>query len=256
MNLILIAPGEVTAHGAVELRNRRARHVRTVLGGRVGQSLRVGLINGALGTGMVKAVTEDTVTLRCVFNKAVPPIPPVGILLALPRPKVMKRLWAPLASLGVGRIYLTNARRVERFYFDTHTLQPEFYEPQLLLGLEQAGDTRLPQVTIHRRLEKLLAEALPAPAPDEHRWVAHPAGEQHIGDLPRKGAPPQRICLAVGPEGGWSARELQLLADSGFTPVTIGPRILRTDIACIALLGLAHEWLHAATALYRPAHPG
>ena len=56
----------------------------------------------------------------------------------------MRRLWAQIAALGVGRIILTNAEKVERNYFDTHILAPETYRPLLIEGLQQARDTRLP----------------------------------------------------------------------------------------------------------------
>lgn len=247
MNLILMTSDEVQPRGKVVLTDRRARHIISVLGGRVGQSLRIGVLDGPLGTGMIKAIDATTVTLRCIFNKEVPPVPAVDLVLAMPRPKVLKRLWAPLASLGVARIFLTNAQRVERYYFDTHTLQPEFYEAQLKLGLEQAMDTRLPKVQIHRQLTGLVESEWAVPEPGTVRWVGHPTGKSHIWDMLGANAIPQRVVLAVGPEGGWSPRELTLWEEHGFTPITLGPRTLRTDVAAIHLVGLAQACLqHSA----------
>jgi len=55
-----------------------------------------------------------------------------------------------------------------------------------------------------------------------------------------------RILLAVGPERGWDEpEELELLARHGFELATLGPRTLRTDVACISLLAVAHECLAA-----------
>src|SRR5688500_19330680 len=98
--------------------------------------------------------------LHCAFEAAPAPRPPVDLLLALPRPKVMRRLWAQLAALGVGRILLTNAARVERNYFDTHVLTSDCYRPLLVEGLQQARDTRLPVVSIHRQLKILVEDHL------------------------------------------------------------------------------------------------
>ena len=89
-----------------------------------------------------------------------PSRPPVDLLLALPRPKVLRRLWAQIAALGVGRIILTNAARVERNYFDTHVLSAACYQPLLIEGLQQARDTRLPAVTVHRQFKVLLEDEL------------------------------------------------------------------------------------------------
>ncbi len=94
-----------------------------------------------------------------------------------------------------------------------------------------------------RHLAKLLESEWATPTPDTQRWVGHPAGDRHIWDLPKPAASPQQVVLAVGPEGGWSPRELTLWESHGFTPITLGPRTLRTDVACIHLVGLAHHYL-------------
>src|SRR6185437_3801856 len=100
--------------------------------------------DGPFGMGTVMSATNGRVTMQCVFDADAPPRPPVDVLLAVPRPKVMRRLWAQLAALGVGQIILTNAERVERPYFDTHVLDVAHYRPRLIEGLQQARDTRLP----------------------------------------------------------------------------------------------------------------
>ena len=52
-----------------------------------------------------------------------------------------------------------------------------------------------------------------------------------------------RVLIAIGPEGGWNDFELRLLEAHGFTRVGLGPRTLRVDTACTALLALAHASL-------------
>ena len=133
----------------------------------------MGLLDGPRGVGRVVAA-GDSVELECTFEPDPPPIPDVDLLLALPRPKVMRRLWAQLAALGVGHIVLTNAARVERNYFDTHVLDPDFYRPLLLEGLQQAQDTRLPRVSIYRRFRPLVEDELDALSSAGTRLVAHP----------------------------------------------------------------------------------
>ena len=53
---------------------------------------------------------------------------------------------------------------------------------------------------------------------------------------------PKKILIAVGPEGGWEDEEVHQLLAKGFSLVSLGPRILRTDMAVSVLLGLAHDW--------------
>lgn len=241
MNLILIHPHEPDRKGFVRLSDERAEHIRTVLKAAPGKRLRIGLLNGPRGCGTVESSAAGEVVLRCDFDQTLPQRPGVDLLLALPRPKVMKRLWAQIAALGTGRIILTNAEKVERYYFDSHVLDPDFYTARLIEGLQQAGDTLLPEVRMVKELKPFLEDEFDAlfPAPGL-RLLADPSGKQTIRSVEKNtaGAAPQRICLAIGPEGGWTAHELAMFTVRGFRVFHAGPRILRTDTACIALLGL------------------
>jgi RsmE family RNA methyltransferase len=241
VNLILCEAFEAGADGMVTLTGARAAHVRGVLGARPGDTVRIGIIDGPKGRGEVLELDDDNVVLRCAFDSLIPAPPAVDLLLALPRPKVLRRLWAQFAALGVGRIILTNASRVERHYFDTHVLEESTYRPLLIEGLQQAGDTRLPRVSIHRQFRILIEDELDAQSSNELRLVAHPGVGRSLTTLAHD--PHRRVLLAIGPEGGWNAFELELLTRHGFETISLGPRILRTDTACIALLALLHETL-------------
>jgi RsmE family RNA methyltransferase len=247
MNLITIHPSELDAENRVSLRGRRARHVVDVLGKTAGQQIRTGLLHGMTGTGTVESINEQAVVIRCAFDE--PPVtePAMDLVLALPRPKVMKRLWAQLSAIGVRRIYLTNAARVERNYFDTHWLEAKHFTPLLIEGLEQSGATRPPEVRVVRRLKPFVedeADSLLA----QPRFVAHPGAEHRTGSI----AWEHTATLAIGPEGGWTPFELGLFERLGFTPFALGHRILRSDTACIALLGA----LQAACTQSMASSPG
>jgi RsmE family RNA methyltransferase len=150
----------------------------------------------------------------------------------------MRRLWAQIAALGVGRIILTNAARVERNYFDTHVVTPGCYRPLLIEGLQQARDTRLPNVSVRRQFRVLVEDELDDLFGDGVRVMADPSARQSAADVVTER---DRVLLAVGPEGGWNDFEMDLLAANGFHPIGMGSRALRTDTACIALLALVHE---------------
>jgi 16S rRNA (uracil1498-N3)-methyltransferase len=242
VNLILVDDRDRIDSHRVSLSDARAAQLLNVLRVVPGQAVRVGLLDGPLGAGTVERAGHGEVILRCVFETDTPPPPRVDVLLALPRPKVMRRLWPQLAALGVGHIILTNAERVERQYFDTHVLTEACYRPLLVEGLQQARDTRLPKVSIHRQFRILVEDHLDGLSVGGLRLVADPSGSTPVGSAVSNHRG-RRVLIAIGPEGGWNAFELSLLAAHGFQLVGMGPRTLRVDTACTALLAIAHAAL-------------
>jgi RsmE family RNA methyltransferase len=234
VNLVLIEAAELVG-GVARLDGPRAEHVRTVLALAVGQRLRVGVIDGAIGSARVAAL-EPEVVLDDLALDTTPEPASIDLVLALPRPKVLARLLSPIAQLGVRRIFLTGAWKVERFYFDAHVLEPAELRAHLLDGLAQAKDTRVPIVTVHRSLAFLLKEELDALVPEgAGRVVLDPRGPP-LEPLLKPGP----LVLAIGPEGGFTGREDAELEARGFVRAGLGPRTLRSDVAVIAALARAH----------------
>ncbi len=236
MNLILLEPSDFVRGGVAALTGRRARHIREVLKASPGQILRVGMLDGPKGTGKVLESNEQGATLECLLD-AEPPAPSgLSLLLALPRPKVMKRLWSVLASFGLDEILVTNAARVERSYFETHWLEPERFTPLLREGLEQGGATRFPKVSVVRRLKPLVEDEVSPRAATTFLLRAAPGAAARLTsiEIPRS----RPILIAVGPEGGWTGFEDVLFRNAGFLDVSLGSSTLRSDVACMAVLGI------------------
>ena len=240
MNVILLEASEVNDRGDFTLSGARADHLQRVLKVAPGHRVRTGVIDGPCGVATVQSIGDRAIQLHGAFETMVPARPLVDLILALPRPKVMRRLWAQIAAMGVGQIILTNADRVERNYFDTHVLTPDCYRPLLIEGLQQAYDTRLPKVSIHRQFKVLVEDGLDPLFRGGLRLVAHPAADRQAGVVVRERIE-ERTLLAIGPEGGWNDFETGLLEARGFQSVGMGRRTLRTDTACIALLALVHD---------------
>jgi RsmE family RNA methyltransferase len=232
MNLILLFDedfGEDASH--VRITGRRLEHVRHVHRAQVGDDLWVGRAGGLIGRGRVIAMDGDAVELEIRLD-ADPPAPlPASLILALPRPPVLRRVLLAATSLGVKRIVLLNAARVEKSYWQSHALAEAAVREQLVLGLEQARDTRLPEVWLRRRFRPFVEDELPKLLENGLGLVAHPGVE---GSCPR--GVTQHVVLAVGPEGGWNDHELTQLCAYGMRPVDLGERILRVETAVPALL--------------------
>jgi RsmE family RNA methyltransferase len=148
------------------------------------------------------------------------------LVLGLPRPKMLKRIFQTIATLGIKDLYLVNSYCVEKSYWQTPFLHEDAIREHLILGLEQGCDTHLPRVHLKKRFKPFVEDELPTIIQGTHALVAHPYSAT---PCPRMQQGP--ISLAVGPEGGFIAYEIALLETAGFTSVTLGERILRVETA-------------------------
>ena len=236
MNRILFEPGELH-DGLVTFDDVRAEHVLSVLHGEVGQVLKTGIVDGPVGTSRILAIDGRAVTVRCTHD-GVSLRPWIDLVLAPPRPRVMKRLLPQLATMGVGRIVLVGAKKVEKDFWGATLLKEANYRPLLVDGLMQAGTSILPTLETRRNFRRFVTDELDALFPTANRIVAHPYAADRSASRPvdRSVDGHDRPLLAIGPEGGWTDEEVALLEDRGFARHSLGSRILRTDTATIALL--------------------
>lgn len=230
MNRILFEADEIE-NGFAAFDDVRAEHVLKVLHGEVGQVLKTGVVDGMVGTSEIVGIDGGKVTVRCSHSEA-SRRPWVDIILAPPRPRVMKRLLPQLATMGVGRIVLVGAKKVEKDFWGATLLKSENYRPLLVDGLMQAGTSILPLLETRRNFRKFIADEVDGLFPDSLRIVAHPYGAESAAELGSQARP----LLAIGPEGGWTDEEVELLETHRFVRYSLGSRILRTDTATVALL--------------------
>jgi RsmE family RNA methyltransferase len=242
MNIILIERQEIKG-GEVLLDGRRAEHLIKVLKAEPGDTVRIGVIDGPKGVGTVVAFGAKYpfwVELQVALAEGVTERPPIDLLLALPRPIMLKRIFSQAAALGVGAIFITNAQRVEKSFWNATLLDPSEYRSHLLQGLEQAVDTRVPDVYIYERFKPFVEDVLPRKRGEySHLLIAHPGSSATLKSVIT--TRPERILLAIGPEGGWIDYEIERFAACGFSPFSLGERILKVDTAVVAIHGRLSE---------------
>ena len=231
MNLLLLEEADFISADRVVLSDRRLKHMQEVHRAEVGDSLRVGRVNGLLGTAQLLRLEAREAELSVAFDREPPAKLPLTLVLALPRPKMLRRVFQTVATMGVPRVILVNSYRVEKSFWQTPFLEPAAIREQLILGLEQARDSVLPDIIIEKRFKPFVEDRLPAIVEGTLGLVGHP-GE--FPPCPR--AVDQPVTLAIGPEGGWIPYEVDLLRASGLAPVQLGERILRVETAVTALL--------------------
>jgi len=231
VNLLLLEEADFVAADRVVLADRRFTHMQEIHRVTVGDNLRVGRINGLMGKATVLRLETHEAELEVVFDQQPPAKLPLTLVLAVPRPKMLRRLFQTVATLGVPRLILVNSYKVEKSFWQTPFLHPDSIRENLILGLEQARDTVLPEVIIEKRFKPFVEDRLPSIAAGTLGLVGHPGP---YPACPR--AVEQTVTLAIGPEGGWIPYEVELLGQAGLTPVQLGERILRVETAVTALL--------------------
>jgi len=231
MNLLLLEDCDFVSPDRVRLQDDRCRHISRVIGAKPGDTLVCGRKNGKMGTGLIRSMDRNAIEIQTFLDQEPPPPLPLTLVLSLPRPKMLKRILQSLASLGVKEIFLINSRRVEKSFWDSGVLDDPTIQRHLDLGLCQAKDTLVPRVHRKRFFAPFVKEELPELSENKRRILAHPKA-QHSCPV---GLNTDTV-LVIGPEGGFIDLEVQTLMDSGFEPITVGPRILRVETAVTALI--------------------
>ena len=232
MNILLLEPTDIVDKGRAVITDQRQNHVRTVQRAVVGDSLRVGEIDGQMGRGQIVALREGYLELSYQVDCTPPAALNITVVLALPRPKMLKRTLHTLACMGVKRIVLLNSYRVEKSFWQTPLLKPESIRAQLLQGLAQARDTVVPEIIVARLFRPFVEDRLAALCAGKSKLLAHPGTDQ-----PCPSAIAGPAVVAIGPEGGFIPYEVEALTQAGFQGVHLGPRILRVEMAVPVLLG-------------------
>lgn len=234
MNLILIQPEELESN-QVRLSGRRADHLRKILKVTEGDSVRVGVVGGMMGAGFVSAISRHEVILQITVETPPPAKLELALILALPRPIMLKRVLAQTAALGVKHLFLINASRVEKSFFEASPVKDNDFAPFLANGLEQAVDTIPPTVSVHPRFKPFIEDVVPTLA-GSRKLIAHPDGGASLAARVSSVKTAGTTLLAIGPEGGWIDYEISKFQEAGFLAFSLGPRILRVDTAVPAII--------------------
>ncbi|MFI5315911.1 MAG: 16S rRNA (uracil(1498)-N(3))-methyltransferase [Myxococcota bacterium] len=233
MNVLLFDGADEISPGRVRVSDRRLRHAREILRASPGDELAVGRLGGKLGRGRIASLDREALELEVALERDPPPAHPAVLALALPRPPSLRKVLQQATALGVKRIALFASARVEKSYWQSSQLRADALREQLLLGLEQAGDTILPTVERERSFRRFAGETLAELAGGAPIFSAHP------GAAPVAVGAAGRCVLVVGPEGGFLDDELAALRAAGARAIGLGPRVLRVETAVVALLARA-----------------
>ncbi|MGN6390543.1 MAG: 16S rRNA (uracil(1498)-N(3))-methyltransferase [Burkholderiaceae bacterium] len=231
-------PAPLSAGSSIRLPDTVAHHIQ-VLRLRAGDAITL-----FDGTGGSYAATLTTVERRHAeaaigaFSPDETELPfPVVLAQALPEGAKMDWIVEKAVELGASAITPLSARRcVTRLSDERAEKKLIHWRAIVVAAAEQSGRNRLPPVAVPIAIERW-------EAPAGHRaLLLSPRGAQSLAGWARARLP-EPVALLVGPEGGFAAEEEDAAIARGALPLTMGPRILRTETAGLAALAaLAACW--------------
>lgn len=282
MNVILLPKADFTVHTSADGKSHHTAsitelnqlaHIKNVLKRGINDPIKIGQLGGNLGVARIAHMTDTTITLDTItLTQPPPPKLGVSVILALPRPKVLRRLIIDMTALGVNDIILVNSHRSQKSYWQSPLLKrvPEFIQE----GLQQAVDTIAPNVYFKKRLRPFveddlsgmiaqfngqsghqclfkssqLGKALPTQMSSlvtrrfyPTAMIAHPYADNELVNLlvslHTHDNALKPYVLAIGAEGGWTDFEVALFVRYGFVAMRHGQRILRTEAVVNGILG-------------------
>ncbi len=215
------------------LRGAEAHHLAHVMRARPGVEVTLFDGNGAEFLARVERVGRSEIELAIVACQAVDRETHVPITLAVARPKGDRQRWLveKATELGVARFVPLH---VERGNDRQSPAGLDRLRRSVIEASKQCGRNRLMAIAA----AESLADFLTAPQGDALRLIAHPGAKscrQVLDDVAPGGATPAQISLAIGPEGGFTAEEVDLALAHHFHAVSLGPRILRVETAALSL---------------------
>ncbi len=229
VNLVLFEPDEIGE--PLPRSDSRAAHVRDVLRRVDGDYFDAGVVNGAIGVATVTRLDGEGLRFTFRPTQEPPPLPPVTLIIGLPRPATAKDILRDATTMGVEALHFVTTERTNDSYATSSLWRDGEWRRHLLLGAAQAFDTRLPIVTWHQSL----GQALEGGAAGERLALDNYEGVRHLST---GSAPKGPILLAIGPERGWGPRDRDQLRSNGSTLCHLGPRVLRVEMAVVAALAL------------------
>jgi RsmE family RNA methyltransferase len=230
VNLIILFEQDYLNETTVRLNDERFLHIKKIHQSSIGNHVRVGLLNGLMGKGTITDLTESHVDISVHLDQTPPKKIPLTIILSLPRPKMVRRIFRTITELGIEELIIINSTKVEKSFWQSPVLNADTIKNYLVAGLQQSKDTVLPKVSFKRLFKPFVEDELPTIIAGTKALIAHPG----IGEACPHSIN-QTCVLAIGPEGGFSEYEVSKFISAGFEGIHLGDRILRVENAITAL---------------------
>ena len=220
---------QVTGNRAA-LTGEHADHLVRVLRASVGEEFDVSA-NGVVRRARVISVERSRVEFELGDEVPLAPVPKLNLLLAVFKFDRMEWAIEKCTELGVARIVPVIARRTDAHLSSAAAKRVERWRRIALQAAEQSRRPTPPEIASPVKLSDAVSLAgglRIVMSESEQRLQLRDAIESQPADTQ------ENAILAVGPEGGWTADELQQFQQAGWISASLGNTILRAETAAIA----------------------
>ncbi|NQV85580.1 MAG: 16S rRNA (uracil(1498)-N(3))-methyltransferase [Woeseiaceae bacterium] len=235
MSTRLFVSGALSNGAEIELDGDRSRYLGKVLRARVGDRVTVFNGEGPEWPATLLRISKSSVSLTLGNSVVAGTESPLKIHLVqgISRGERMDIVVQKATELGVKRITpVLTEYGVVKLDPDRAEKRREHWQKIAASACEQSGRTRLPLIDTPLPLKSWFGSK---PEAVDAELILTPGATSSMASL---AAPQTKVCLMIGPEGGFSDIECSDARVSGFTAVSLGPRVLRTESAAIAALAV------------------
>lgn len=235
MSTRLFVSGALINGAELELDGERARYLGKVLRARVGDSIEVFNGEDAQNSATIRRISKNTVVLQIGERIKVSSESPLKVHLVqgISRGERMDVVVQKATELGVKRITpVLTAYSTVKLNAERALKRREHWQKVAQSACEQSGRVRLPLIDTPIAMNTWFAERAEKV---DMQLILKPGATSALAGMPE---PKTKVCVLIGPEGGFSEVEYADAQIAGFNAVSIGPRILRTESAAIAALAV------------------
>ena len=240
MTTRLFVSGQLINGTELILEGDRARYLGRVLRLRTGDEITVFNGEGPEWTASIDAMTKNTATLRIGDSREAGTESPLKIHLVqgISRGERMDFVVQKATELGVKRITpVLTEYGVVKLDETRKKKRRDHWESVAQSACEQSGRTRLPLIDAPITLKDWFGNK---PSEVDAELILGPVASVSLAEI---ATPTTKVCVLIGPEGGFSTIEYEDAAIAGFSAVSLGPRVLRTETAAVAALSvLQSRW--------------
>ena len=239
MRLFFVVPEQMTEN-RVAITGPDVHHITRVLRLGPGDFVSVSDGEGRLSRVRIDRIADETVEGTVVEAAGAPPetTPSITLAQGLPKGRMFELILQKAVELGAARIVpISTKRAVVRLSGLRATKRLERWRRVAVEAAKQCRRPSVPEVAPLASLEDFLVDLGP-PASTQMRLLLWEEASEPLRELLPRGIRPKKVVCLVGPEGGFEASEVAKATEAGFVAASLGPRILRTETAPLALLAI------------------